>query len=142
MFFTSVMRQYPFPEFAGEKFITECVVWDKMAAEGYYLRFYNVITYLCQYREDGLTMAGLDLFYRNPQGYGYTLRLARQYKKYPKKLSDYFDAVSDGNNITNSKPDPEVFLKAADMLGVSYSECMIVEDADAGVEAGKRGYPH
>lgn len=52
-------------------------------------------------------------------------------------LSDYFDAVSDGNNITNSKPDPEVFLKAADMLGIPYSECMIVEDADAGIEAGK-----
>lgn len=52
-------------------------------------------------------------------------------------LSDYFDAVSDGNNITNSKPDPEVFLKAADMLGIPYAECMIVEDADAGIEAGK-----
>lgn len=52
-------------------------------------------------------------------------------------LSDYFDAVSDGNNITNSKPDPEVFIKAADMLGIPYAECMIVEDADAGIEAGK-----
>ena len=52
-------------------------------------------------------------------------------------LHDYFDAVSDGNNITNSKPDPEVFLKAADMLGVPYSECMIVEDVDAGIEAGR-----
>lgn len=53
-------------------------------------------------------------------------------------LDNYFDAVSDGNNIQNSKPDPEVFLKAADMLGIPYSECMIVEDADAGIEAGKR----
>jgi len=53
-------------------------------------------------------------------------------------LENYFDAVSDGNNIKNSKPDPEVFLKAADMLGISYGECMIVEDADAGIEAGKR----
>ena len=53
-------------------------------------------------------------------------------------LDNYFDAVSDGNNITNSKPDPEVFLKAADMLSIPYSECMIVEDADAGIEAGKR----
>jgi len=53
-------------------------------------------------------------------------------------LLDYFDAVSDGNNITNSKPDPEVFLKAADMIGIPYTECMIVEDADAGVVAGKR----
>ena len=52
-------------------------------------------------------------------------------------LDDYFDAVSDGNNITNSKPDPEVFLKAAEMLGISASDCMIVEDADAGIEAGR-----
>ena len=53
-------------------------------------------------------------------------------------LDNYFDAVSDGNNITKSKPDPEVFLKAADMLGIPYSECAVVEDADAGIEAGNR----
>lgn len=53
-------------------------------------------------------------------------------------LAEFFDAVSDGNNITNSKPDPEVFLKAAEMLGIPVNECMIVEDADAGIEAGKR----
>lgn len=53
-------------------------------------------------------------------------------------LDGYFDAVSDGNNISKSKPDPEVFLKAADMLGIDYENCMIVEDADAGIEAGKR----
>ncbi len=52
-------------------------------------------------------------------------------------LSDYFDAVSDGNNITKSKPDPEVFLKAADFLGMTYGDCAIVEDADAGIAAGK-----
>lgn len=52
-------------------------------------------------------------------------------------LSTYFDAVSDGNNITKSKPDPEVFVKAADMLGIPYNECMIIEDADAGIQAGK-----
>ena len=53
-------------------------------------------------------------------------------------LDNYFDAVSDGNNITHSKPNPEVFLKAAEMLGVAPEDCMIVEDADAGIEAGKR----
>lgn len=52
-------------------------------------------------------------------------------------LEGFFEAVSDGNNITKSKPDPEVFLKAAEMLGVSPSECLVVEDALAGVEAGK-----
>ena len=53
-------------------------------------------------------------------------------------LENYFDAVSDGNNISNSKPDPEVFQKAAEMLCVDAQYCMIVEDADAGIEAGKR----
>lgn len=53
-------------------------------------------------------------------------------------LADYFDAVSDGNNIKKSKPDPEVFLKAAEMLNIAPENCMIVEDADAGIEAGKR----
>ncbi len=53
-------------------------------------------------------------------------------------LDNAFDAVSDGNNITNSKPDPEVFLKAAEMLGMTPAECMIVEDADAGIIAGQR----
>lgn len=53
-------------------------------------------------------------------------------------LENSFDAVSDGNNITHSKPNPEVFLKAAEMLGIAPADCMIVEDADAGIEAGKR----
>ena len=52
-------------------------------------------------------------------------------------LDGYFDAVSDGNNITHSKPDPEVFLKAAEMLNIPPEDCMIVEDADAGIEALK-----
>lgn len=54
-------------------------------------------------------------------------------------LTDAFDAVSDGTNITRSKPDPEVFLKAADFLGLLPEECMVVEDADAGIEAAKAG---
>ena len=54
-------------------------------------------------------------------------------------LGDYFDAVSDGNNITHSKPDPEVFLKAAEFLGLEPAECIVVEDAVAGAEAGHAG---
>jgi beta-phosphoglucomutase len=54
-------------------------------------------------------------------------------------LSDYFNAVADGNQITRSKPDPEVFLLAARLLGLPPSECLVVEDADAGVEAALAG---
>ncbi len=52
-------------------------------------------------------------------------------------LGDYFDAVADGNCITHSKPDPEVFLKAAEMLGIAAEECVVVEDAVSGAQAGK-----
>lgn len=51
----------------------------------------------------------------------------------------YFDAVSDGNNITKSKPDPEVFVKAAEMLRLPAEECFVVEDAKAGIDAAKAG---
>lgn len=54
-------------------------------------------------------------------------------------LEKYFDAVSDGNNISKSKPDPEVFLKAAEYLDLDPSECIVVEDAEAGIDAGKGG---
>ena len=54
-------------------------------------------------------------------------------------LSEYFDAVADGNQITRSKPDPEVFLLAARLLGVEPSCCLVVEDALAGVEAALAG---
>lgn len=50
-------------------------------------------------------------------------------------LEGYFDAVSDGNNISRSKPDPEVFLKASEYLGVEPQMCLVVEDAKSGIEA-------
>lgn len=54
-------------------------------------------------------------------------------------LLDFFDAISDGNNIKNSKPDPEVFVKAAEYLGEKPEHCIVVEDAYAGVDAAKAG---
>lgn len=54
-------------------------------------------------------------------------------------LEGYFDAVADGNHIKNSKPDPEVFLLAAKLMNVPPENCLVVEDADAGVEAALNG---
>lgn len=54
-------------------------------------------------------------------------------------LAGYFDAVSDGNNIARSKPDPEVFLKAAQMLCLPPEDCLVVEDAVSGAQAGRAG---
>ncbi|WP_452229675.1 beta-phosphoglucomutase [Lacinutrix sp. MEBiC02404] len=50
-------------------------------------------------------------------------------------LLHYFDAIVDGNNVTKAKPDPEVFLLAAEQLGVNPEDCIVFEDAVAGVEA-------
>lgn len=50
----------------------------------------------------------------------------------------YFHAVADGNDIKQSKPDPEVFLLAARRIGVRPANCLCVEDAPAGIEAGRR----
>lgn len=54
-------------------------------------------------------------------------------------LGDFFDEISDGTNISKSKPDPEVFLKAAEFIGEKPEDCLVVEDAMAGIEAAFRG---
>jgi beta-phosphoglucomutase len=54
-------------------------------------------------------------------------------------LNHFFDAVIDGNDITHSKPNPEVFLKAASAIHIRPSKCLVVEDADAGIEAAHAG---
>ncbi|MGZ9583783.1 beta-phosphoglucomutase [Paenibacillus marinisediminis] len=53
-------------------------------------------------------------------------------------LHDMFDAVVDGNQIANSKPHPEVFLRAAEQAGADAASCVVVEDAEAGVDAALR----
>ncbi|MBR4462947.1 MAG: beta-phosphoglucomutase [Erysipelotrichaceae bacterium] len=55
------------------------------------------------------------------------------------KIHDLFDAVSDGNNISRSKPDPEVFLKATEMMSVLPTETYVVEDACSGIDAANAG---
>lgn len=54
-------------------------------------------------------------------------------------LTPYFDAIIDGNKTSKAKPDPEVFLKGAEALGVLATECVVFEDAEAGVEAALAG---
>lgn len=53
------------------------------------------------------------------------------------QLIDAFDEISDGNNITKSKPDPEVFVKAGEYLNDVLENCIVVEDAYAGIDAAK-----
>jgi beta-phosphoglucomutase len=53
------------------------------------------------------------------------------------QITELFDAIVDGNSTTKAKPDPEVFLLGAEKLGLFPEDCIVFEDAAAGVEAGK-----
>lgn len=95
VFYTDILKKYPFPEINGEKFITECVVWDKIAADGYKLRFFNRIVMICNYLSDGLTAQGNALFCKNPKGWGLYIAQSVEYGKISgfdrwKSYLDYF----------------------------------------------------
>jgi len=85
VFYTDVHRKYPYPEFPGEKFLTEAVTWDLMAYEGYKLRFYNDIIWVWEYKPDGLTKAGFKVFQDNPQGTGLFFRQKAKFLNYSLK---------------------------------------------------------
>lgn len=54
-------------------------------------------------------------------------------------LTEYFDAIIDGTKVSKAKPDPEVFLQGAAALGVSPEDCIVFEDAVAGIQAAHAG---
>ena len=55
------------------------------------------------------------------------------------QLMEKFDAIVDGNAVSKAKPDPEVFLRCAELLGVEPVTCLVFEDAQAGIEAARNG---
>ncbi|MCD8046895.1 MAG: beta-phosphoglucomutase [Clostridiales bacterium] len=76
------------------------------------------------------------------RGYGIALGSSSKNAKFILErvgLTGAFDQISDGTNITRSKPDPEVFVKAAQFLGREPQECLVVEDAETGIDAGIAG---
>lgn len=69
VFRTDILKKYKFPEFNGENFITEAIVWNRIAKDGYLIRYFNEINYICEYLEDGLT-SNIDMLYsKNFRGY-------------------------------------------------------------------------
>lgn len=66
---TSILRKYPFPEFEGENFIPEPVVWDHIAKDGYRIRWFNEVIYICEYLSDGLSASSDKKFMDNPKGF-------------------------------------------------------------------------
>ena len=97
VFYTEIHRKYLYPEFPGEKFLTEAVTWDLMAHDGYKMRFYNDIIRIWEYKDDGLTLAGYRVFLENPQGTGLFFRQKAEFLHYSlwNKLTLWYGYATD-----------------------------------------------
>ena len=91
-FYTEVHKKYKYPIFENEKFITEAVVWNRIANDGYKMRFSNDIICIYEYRDDGLTKAGNSIFINNPHGYGLWIKEKDIFmnKSFSDKLKTYY----------------------------------------------------
>lgn len=83
VFRKEIIRKYMFPEFANEKFIPEALVYNRIAKDGYKLRWYREPIYVCEYRKDGLTSQGGSLFVKSWKGYSLYLKEMLVYKEVP-----------------------------------------------------------
>lgn len=79
VYYTDILKKYKFPEFEGENFLTESVIWNKIAFEGYKIRWFNVPICICDYRNDGLTQNYFKNLSKNLNGYLYTIKCDTKY---------------------------------------------------------------
>lgn len=81
VFYTEVLKKYPFKEFEGENFITESTVWNMIAKDCYKIRWFNKIIYICEYLPGGLSDGWKKLRINNPKGFLYETKLNLELKK-------------------------------------------------------------
>lgn len=99
----------------------------------------DYLTYVDKMTADDI-LPGVEAFIREAKSKGYPIALGSASKNAPKILKhvgiyDLFDAIVDGNSVSKAKPDPEVFVIAAQKLNVPVANCVVFEDSEAGVEA-------
>ena len=92
VFYTDVHRQYRYPEFEGEKFIAEAVVWNRMAKDGYQIRCFNDVIYLIEHQEDGYTKKISQILIQSPKGYGLWKAEQMSFLKYSflRRIKEYY----------------------------------------------------
>lgn len=101
IFYTDIHKKYLYPEFPGEKFMTEAVTWNRMAWDGYKIRYYNDIIWIWEYKPDGLTKAGYQVFLDNPQGTSLFFREKAVYFNYSlkAKLAMWYGYICDARRM-------------------------------------------
>ena len=79
-----ILKKYPFPEFEGENFLSEHVVWDTIANDGYKIRWFTEVVYKCEYLADGLTNGGdYEKLVKNFNGYTLSAKLKKELQPFP-----------------------------------------------------------
>jgi glycosyltransferase involved in cell wall biosynthesis len=81
IYYTELLKKYPFPDFEGEKFATERLVWNEMARDGYKVRYFNQPVQYCEYLEDGLTAGGYEMYAKYPRQWGLAIWQDYQYSE-------------------------------------------------------------
>ena len=121
VYFTDVLKRYPFPEIEGENFLTEEVVWNAIACDGYYLRWFSDIIYITEYLEDGLTRNNSRNI-KNPKGF---LIWARgQLKAFPFDIKERVYAIMGYYLLVEGQKDTK---EIAEELGVSpVTVCILI----------------
>lgn len=79
---TEVLRKFSFPEYENENFVTEAVVWNKIAYEGYKIRWFNKVIYICDYLEDGLSKNIQTVIANNPKGWAEYIACRYKYESH------------------------------------------------------------
>ena len=98
VYYTDVLKKFPFPEIEGETFMTEAIVWDRIAEAGFKIRWFNEIIYVVEQHSDGLIAQGNLRYANNPRGYAlYVMQNDRIYRlNWKEKLYSgyyYYDVV-------------------------------------------------
>lgn len=124
IFYTQVLKNNKFPEFEGEKFVTEALVWNRIAKQGYKLRWFQDIIYICEYRDDGLSKKGISRFKDSPKGLllyiqEYIVNFNLSFPRRCLQYEHYSNSIYSNNNIKQAAKDlnvKEMYIKIGIVL--------------------------
>lgn len=123
VYFTEILKKYPFPEFKGENFLDEGIVWNKIAQDGYKIRWFNKPLCICEYRDDGLTKNLNQKNFNNPKGFAlYTKEKAKHTNSPIKKLRAYYSYFT----IMKATQSKRSIMKSLQIGPITYSLLVLI----------------
>ncbi|MGN1310301.1 MAG: glycosyltransferase family 2 protein [Clostridia bacterium] len=123
VFYTEVLRKYEFPQIENERFLSEAYIWNKIALDGYKIRWINEIFIICNYLQDGLTAKSYKIARENPKGtLLYLKQLIEIEKKTIRKLAHYVSYC----NIASEIYTKEEIIKQLNISNLKYNMFIII----------------